>query len=310
MDESRPKDQQKPAPTTLTQRFREPSSLAGQYLVSAMELLRQAGSSEALWSEADPWHEGSLLESMQRSMDAANSRLQHLRGGTIFAALSVEAYANEFLACHFDEEHRTALDALRPIDKLLLPKSVGVEVTLDRGAEPLQTIGQLIRVRNRLVHSKPGEGTYMHEIDVPAARKDYGPKALAGYVERVAQMATLLHPLRGDRSFEMPFIRIWTERAVLHEHVEIIRPEVIYVPAEDLPPIVDLMLQMQRRAWKRSGQTHRYEARWEDPSAEVPASPFQQRPAPAYGPLDDRAKSEFPSLIGRRRSRRPDEPGH
>lgn len=218
-----------------------------------MECLRRAGSSEALWGEVDRWHVGSMIEPMQRQLDAKNRRLQALRNATLFAALSAEAYANEFLASQFEGRELEVLDGLNVVDKLTLaPAFAGYESPVARGRDPIQTIEKLRRVRNRLVHSKPGAGAYAHEVDAAEANQDYGPRAVVGYIEQVAHAAVLLHPYRDDRSFTMPFSRVWDERAILTDHVAATGEDLFAIPPEDSPVVRNLFIQMQDAAYERA----------------------------------------------------------
>ena len=52
------------------------------------------------------------------------------------------------------------IDNLSPADKVetAVRLATGDDTILDRGREPMQTVVQLIKIRNRLVHPKPSNG--------------------------------------------------------------------------------------------------------------------------------------------------------
>ncbi len=88
------------------------------------------------------------------------------RHSIVFSALGAEAYINAFAAEHLGDQESEALDQLRPAAKWqMIPKLAFNETIFSPGDEPLQSISQLFRRRNRLVHAKRGEW-----IDDPSFR--------------------------------------------------------------------------------------------------------------------------------------------
>jgi len=96
----------------------------------------------------------------------------HVTEAIVFAALCAEAYINYYVtrkkSAKFLENY---LDKLSPDQKwYVIPPLLNNEQSLDPGREPLQGLGQLIRVRNRVVHSKPSSQT----IGAPGVRNHRG----------------------------------------------------------------------------------------------------------------------------------------
>jgi hypothetical protein len=240
---------------------RQPS-YGGVYLEQALEALRDSSSADVLYRDLDPFHQGSqLLGPIQRTMDASNRRLRYLRSAVLFAALGAEAYANEFLAATLDATDVKVLDRLKTSEKLIIgPKVAGLETPFDRGAEPLQSVVQLFKARDRLVHLKPGQvGAHAHT----ATDSDlhlFGPRAAVRYLEAVAHAAVLLHPLRPDKPFAAPAARIWEERAVLRDHVDQTGEGLLDMPRPEDEPLPLLMNQMHERAISRARREQAREA--------------------------------------------------
>ena len=74
-----------------------PGSQAEMYLSRAVEEFHRASNPPDLWTEPDPFLAGSIVFSgAQALMTAQNNELQALRTSVLFAAITVEAFANEF----------------------------------------------------------------------------------------------------------------------------------------------------------------------------------------------------------------------
>lgn len=83
----------------------------------------------------------------------------------ICAAASVEAYLNEvFLSTWAQPVFKlpighTALERMGVVDKVVfLPKALLCQTNLDAGAEPVQSLRKLVKLRDELVHYKMGDG--------------------------------------------------------------------------------------------------------------------------------------------------------
>lgn len=187
-------------------------------------------------------------------MNARNARLRYLRASVLFSALAAEALANEFLAASLRRREIGALDRLRTPDKLLLgPRLCGQEDVLRSGGEPHASLVALFKVRNELVHPKPGRfAGYIRPGGHGTDEKLYGPEQAVRYLVAVAHAALLLHPLRPDRPFRMPFLDIYEQRRVLEEHLESTGRRISDIPDQDDPPAMDLALEMERRRYRQA----------------------------------------------------------
>ncbi len=232
-------------------------SMAGALLEQAVEALRDAASSDALYRPVPGRYRGSLLEPLQARLDALNRRLRLLRNCVIFSALAAEAYINECLAAWLSPADVAGIDRLATLDKLILgPRLAGHDGPVRRGEEPAQTLQRLFQARNRLVHPKPGELSAYVERDLERDDAVYGPRSAMSYLVAVAHTVTLLQPLRSDRTFDWPAGGIWDHRVVLERHIDLTGPELADLPTADDPPIEDLLEQIRQRAEKlgRQGQ--------------------------------------------------------
>jgi hypothetical protein len=226
------------------------------YLNQALEALTAASSAPALYAEIADYYHGSLLESSQRRLSAMNRRLGFLRNAVLFAALSAEAYANEFLEAALPAQDAQALDRLVTPEKLLIgSRLVGVEPPLDRGKLPLQRLFALFEVRNALVHPRRSGAKSISAYSHNVTKQDkelIGPKAAASYIVAVAELTVRLEPYRPGHSFIGEAATIVKHCAVLDAHRKLLGDEILVVPdPEDATPI-PLLIQMQRRAAKRA----------------------------------------------------------
>lgn len=226
------------------------------YLNQAVEALTAASSAPALYAEIADYYRGSMLESAQQRLSAMNRRLSFLRSAVLFAALSAEAYANEFLEAALPAPDAQALDRLVTPEKLLIgSRLVGVEPPLDRGRLPLQRLFALFEVRNALVHPRRSGAksisAYSHNV-TEQDKELVGPKSATSYIVAVAELTVLLEPYRPGRSVIGEAAMIVEHRAVLDAHLKVLGDEILVVPEPDAPAPVPLLVQMQRRAAKRA----------------------------------------------------------
>lgn len=133
-----------------------PRTLAGTYLEQAVAALRDARSADALYDEklriatAELDSKPLVLVAMSTALE---TRAGHARSAILIAAFAAEAYVNELVAKHFTGCDYETIDRLPTVEKYALaPRlALGTEV-LARGTEPLETLRDLFRERNVLVH--------------------------------------------------------------------------------------------------------------------------------------------------------------
>jgi hypothetical protein len=168
-------------------------SLADEYLQQACEALRASGSADGLYAEEARLSDKPLVAAAGRAL-APGRRVGHSRTALLFAALACEAFINEFLDEHLSGADLAAVDRLPTLEKYVLGPRLATGADLfSRGSEPAQSIRELFRLRDRLVHSKPREmPTRGSVFDDPADFGTCNPEAAARFIVAVAQAAERL----------------------------------------------------------------------------------------------------------------------
>jgi hypothetical protein len=190
---------------------------------------------------------GSLLEGAQAVGTAKDRRLRFLRGTVLFAALAIEAFANELLAELLSPRDFDAVDRLEVPDKLLIgTRLASGHSPLSRGAQPLQDVATVVKTRNRLVHAKPQNGIAAWIRDVEAADEEaVGPGAALRAILRVAETVAVCTELR-----EYPNLHGGVAKTILNHRQMLVRhnshagPKIADVPAKDaegVPPLWNAM---------------------------------------------------------------------
>jgi hypothetical protein len=126
------------------------------YLAQALDEFHRAGNAPDLWGvPVDDFHasDSVVFGPVQKRLNALNRRLQFLRSSVLFSAISVEAYANEYISDVLISSAVESIDPLPTPDKLMVgvQLATGDDTLLTRGAAPMQEIVKLFKTRNRLV---------------------------------------------------------------------------------------------------------------------------------------------------------------
>jgi hypothetical protein len=235
------------------------SSQADMYLTRALEEFHRSANGPDLWVPVSGLLRSSLLESAQAIVTAKNRRLHFLRGTVLFAALAIEAFANELLAELLESRDLEAVDRLEVPDKLLIGIRLGTgRSPLSRGAQPLQDVAALVKNRNRLVHPKPANGIAAWIQDVePADEAAIGPRAAATAMLRVSETMVLCTALR-----KYPNLHAGTAKTILHHralldaHNARCGPKILDVPGREdqaAPPLWDQMQEALATGWGLRG---------------------------------------------------------
>jgi hypothetical protein len=229
-----------------------PGSLAEMYLSRAVEEFHRTGDPPDLWTEPDPFLADSIVFSGERAlMTAQNNRLQALRTSVLFAAITVEAFANEFATEALGAKTAEMVDNLSPADKVetALRLATGDDTILDRGRDPMQMVVQLIKIRNRLVHPKPSKGPAAWTQAVEESdEKAIGPQAAERAILQVANLIVLCAPhlpypnLRGGLAK-----MIVQNEDLLTTHREAVGPGIRDLPGKDAPGTSSIYNQMLGR---------------------------------------------------------------
>jgi hypothetical protein len=139
-----------------------PDSLSGEYLQEALNALHAAGDPGAIYGK------GRGRRDLAKTAEAfffVNGRRNSLRScvrSILFSALAAEAYVNEFLDSTLKgspKKDREAIDRLTTVSKYVLGTRLATGETLfKRHDDPIPTLTDLFKLRDRLVHPKPGFG--------------------------------------------------------------------------------------------------------------------------------------------------------
>lgn len=226
------------------------------YLMRALEEFHHSANAPDLWTPVSGPLRDSLLESAQAVGTAKNRRLQFLRGTVLFAAIAIEAFANELLVELLEPRDVEAVDRLEVPDKLLIGTRLATgQSPLSRGAQPLQVVATLVKKRNRLVHAKPLNGIAAWVQDVEASDElVIGPKAAATAILRVSETMVLCTELRQYPNMHAGAAKtILDHRALLEAHADRAGPKILNVPPRDQKGVPSLWDQMQEALATRWG---------------------------------------------------------
>jgi hypothetical protein len=222
------------------------------YLSRALDELHRAGNAPELWIEPDPFHKDSIaFGGAQQIMTAQNRRLQALRSCMLFAAITVEAFANEFAYHALGAQTAKTIDNLGPAEKIdtALRLAACNEDLLDRGRDPFQTVVTLVKTRNQLVHPKPSNGLAAWTQDLEDSDEDvFGPRAAERAVLAVADLIVLCVPYMPHAIQHGGLAKsVAMNKDLLKAHREAIGNRIRDLPAKDTPATPTLQHQIRGR---------------------------------------------------------------
>jgi hypothetical protein len=228
-----------------------PGSQAEMYLSRALDEFHRASNAPDLWIEEDPFLSGSLLAESQALMTAQNQRLQALRTSVLFAAITVEAFANEFASEALGAPTARMIDKLGPAEKIetAVRLATGDDTILDRGRHPMQTITTLTTTRNRLVHPKPTNGlaAWTQALE-DSDEKAFGPEVAEQSILAVADLIVLCVPRLPHPNLRGGLAKmIVRNKDLLRAHRESVGPKIRDLPAKDSPRVSPFRNQMRGR---------------------------------------------------------------
>jgi hypothetical protein len=229
-----------PAPGTEDEFEIRHEELAAQYLRQALDALRDAGDPDRLYPPRARAAERTVADEALARYIGASRRLDFSRNSVLFSALACEAYANRFLSLALNARTAAAIDRLSTVDKLLVGTQLvkGTPV-FDRGAEPLQTVSDLFKLRNHLVHPKRRRVSVKKGSLARPGDGDYNPQQATRYLVAVATIALELDTARGatDDSDTIA-LAIWNHRAELHANGNTLS-SALPSPSDPRPPGLD-----------------------------------------------------------------------
>jgi hypothetical protein len=227
-------------------------SLADDHLGQAAEALRSSGSPETLYIHSARQSDKPIAHTAARAL-ALGKRVGYSRTAILFAALACEAFINEFLDEHLSGADLDATDRLTTLDKYVLGPRLAIgRPLLERGHEPAQSIRDLFRLRDRLVHSKPREVPKRVSLfDDPAEFDTYNPEAAAKFIVAVADAATELgHHSGGEPLQNFTVAAITLGRKVILDYGKNAKQS---LPAIQGVPVEDLVMQAVHAVTDHSG---------------------------------------------------------
>lgn len=206
-------------------------SLAGDYLMQAVEHLHDAGDPAHLF---DHWRRHPSANRDHMESEGRRRRLRAARTAVLLTAFSGEAYVNEFLDAH---GALAKWDREATFHKFLKGTADAYGSRLffhDR--EGYQELVDLYKLRDRLVHPKPGFGAagehgLAREIPEKFEALFALPK-VAEYIVAVAGAADVLVPRAfGFETFDLMGMTCWRGRSILRGYARRNRK----LPAWDAP---------------------------------------------------------------------------
>jgi hypothetical protein len=125
---------------------------------------------------------------------AEGRQIDFARTSVLFSALAAEAFVNAALAEKMSGEEFAGVDKLRTVDKYVFGPQVAIGRRLfERGQEPAQSIAQLFKLRDRLVHAKPRSLTIDKRTFGDPRYEEFNPPAAARYLTAVAGAVATLY---------------------------------------------------------------------------------------------------------------------
>jgi hypothetical protein len=173
---------------------RRPGTLGGDYLAEAIEALQLSANARGLYPEwAYTGSDGDISpeDLGYARIIAAHTRVALCRRTMLYSAFAAESFVNEFMAMYFDGQDLKTLDRLSTVEKYVVATRMALGKALfNRGGEPIQKLQRLFKLRDLLVHPKPGKG--LSVPDPIAGDPDFNPREAAILLVAVATAAEVL----------------------------------------------------------------------------------------------------------------------
>lgn len=179
-----------------------------------------------LYGETDLDPTESALAVIEGNRRRTVSRLQ----AVLFTALATESYANEFLAAQLSRKDFEVVDRMSPVNKLVVGTGFGNgKAIFQRGRAPIPQLVKLFKLRDRLVHPKPGFGPDATGEPLQAFKAYFAAQHIADFlVSAAAAGYVLLKRAYGPDHLDIWTDLLWFSKETLFEFA---------AEAEDLPPV-------------------------------------------------------------------------
>jgi len=126
----------------------------------------------------------------------------------LFSAFAAESYVNEFLGAHFAAADFDAVDRMNPINKYVIGTRFGAgEDIFLRDRPPIPTLKRLFKLRDRLVHPKPGFGPTLALGPLGDFDAQFTGRNIADFVVATAAAGLVLV----KRTYGPDHLDIWTD---------------------------------------------------------------------------------------------------
>jgi hypothetical protein len=181
------------SPDETAQTADRPRTLSAAYLEQAVDALHQAGDPAVLFRGNRERAESETAEAFQ-FLNAHSTHVTQCRNAVLFTALAAESYVNEFVAFYLKGEDYKAVDRMTPVVNryVLGTKLACSEQIFTRGKEPIPTIARLFKLRNKLVHPKPGFGPAALSEPSGEFEEHFPTPKVAEFIVMVAAAAVIL----------------------------------------------------------------------------------------------------------------------
>jgi hypothetical protein len=232
-----------------------PRTLASSHLLQALNSLDDACSPEALYRPRRTWPlERDDSPAAWRTLADITQR-NLCCTATLFAAFAAEAYVNDFLDIHLREQ--VSAKQFAQIDRSWSTRRKYLEAVplayapLFRDSEDddvIPHLTSLFKVRNALVHARPGSGPPMAALPDPSWRTEYPPTTVGRWLVAVAGAADALEVrCYGFDYFSFPGRTIWQGRQFVADRVRR-ADELPSADDEEPPPLIEALNEEVRRA--------------------------------------------------------------
>lgn len=219
--------------------FRQrPVTLSSTYLSQAVEAFGIINDPPTLYTFL---HGRDDLDPTGRALaqiEATRVRLNCSMRAVLFAALAAESYVNEFLAAHLSGQDRKAMDRLPTVSKYVLGFRIGSgKEPFKRDRWPTPILRDLFKLRDRLVHPKPGFGPEPRLGPLGPFEEQFTSQQVADYLIAVACAGfVVVKETYGPDHLDLWTDLIWFGRDVIREFAS----EAIALPPVDGPPSITL----------------------------------------------------------------------
>jgi hypothetical protein len=220
--------------------FRErPTTLSGFYLRQAVDSFGRSGDAQALYGQL---YGRSDLDSTQKAValiDGQRVRMESRLQAVLFSALAAESYVNEFLGGHLTGGDFKAVDRMSPVDRYVVGTRLGAgKEIFQRDRPPIPALRQLFKLRNRLVHPKPGFGPSPTLGPLGDFEANFESGKIADFMTAVAAAGiVLIKRTYGPDHLDLWADVVWFGRETLFDFAT----ESAQLPAVDAEPAAPLL---------------------------------------------------------------------